>query len=116
MVKGTSRWAAATAAGTVVVTAVDAVLLDRSKGYFRGGFLTVDRLEGPLQTAAFLAVSLLVDAAFIGLVIALVSRTLRLTSLRPQARMLAGLIAGAGMLLAYDAAYVRLGECAPLCN
>ena len=43
-------WAFMVAAAAVVVTAVDAVLLERSKGYFRGGFLSIDHLEGPGQT------------------------------------------------------------------
>jgi hypothetical protein len=104
VVKANFRWAVATGLGALVVTAVDAVLLERSKGFFRGGFLSVDYLDGPVQTGLFLAVSLLVDAAFVGLVVALVARLLALTRLRPLARLTAGLLAGAGALLAYDAA------------
>ena len=104
MVRATSRWAAATAAGAVGVTAVDAVLLERSKGYFRGGFLSEDHLEGPVQAAGFVALSLLIDAALVGLVVALVARVLRVTRLTAEARVLAGLLVGAGGLLAYDAA------------
>ncbi len=73
VVRRASRWAVATAVGATAVTVVDAVLLERSKGFFRGGFLSEDYLEGPVQTAVFLLVSLLVDAAFIGLVVALVT-------------------------------------------
>jgi hypothetical protein len=102
------RWAVATTAGAGVVTAVDCILLERSKGFFRGGFLSVDYLEGPLQTAVFVGVSLLVDAAFIGLVVALVSRALAWTRLRALARVLAGLLVGAGSLLAYDAASYQI--------
>lgn len=108
MVKGVSRWAAATACGAVAVTAADAFLLERSKGFFRGtGFLSENSLTGPGETVLFLAVSLLVDAAFIGLVMALVSRAFRPTRLTLQARLLAGLLAGAGGLIAYDAASYR---------
>jgi glucan phosphoethanolaminetransferase (alkaline phosphatase superfamily) len=92
----------------VLVTGVDAVLLERSKGFFRGGFLSVDYLEGPMQTAAFLAISLLVDAAFIGVVAALVSWLLRWSRLRAAARLAAGVLAGAGVLLAYDAATYQI--------
>jgi arylsulfatase A-like enzyme len=101
-------WAVATAAAAVVQTAIDAVLLERSKGFFRGGFLSVDYLVGPFQTAAFLALSLLVDAAWIGLVAALVSRSLGWTRLRQPARLTAGVLAGAGALLAYDATSYRI--------
>jgi hypothetical protein len=96
-------WAIATAAGAVLLTVVDGVLLERSKGFFRGGFLAVDYLAGPVQTAAFLGVSLLVDAALIGLVVALVERVLRFTALRPRARVFAGFLVATGLPLAYDA-------------
>ena len=98
------RWAAATAAGALILTAVDAVLLERSKGFFRGGFLAVDYLQGPAQTSAFLLVSLLVDAALIGLITALVAWALRATRLHAGARMFAGCLLATGVLLAYDAA------------
>ena len=96
-------WAFMVTAAAVVVTAVDAVLLERSKGYFRGGFLSIDHLEGPGQTVGFVALSLLVDAGLIAGVLAVVSQALRVTGLTRQARVLAGLLVGAGGLLAYDA-------------
>ena len=106
--KGVSRWAAATACGAVAVTVADAFLLERSKGFFRGtGFLSENSLSGPAETVLFLAISLLVDAAFIGLVMAFVSRAFTPTRLRFQARLLAGFLAAAGGLLAYDAAAYR---------
>jgi len=92
----------ATAVGATAVTVVDAVLLERSKGFFRGGFLSEDYLEGPAQAAVFLLVSLIVDVAFIGLVVALVSRALAWTRLRAPAPTVAGLMLGAGLLLFYD--------------
>jgi arylsulfatase A-like enzyme len=89
----------------VAVTAADAWLLERSKSYFRGtGFLSDNSLSGPGETTLFLAVSLLVDAAFIGFVMALVSRALRPARLTLQARLLAGFVVSAGGLIAYDAA------------
>jgi arylsulfatase A-like enzyme len=97
------RWAAATAAGAVILTAADAVLLERSKGFFRGGFLAVDYLEGPAQTTLFLVVSFLVDAALVGLVVALVAWALRRTRLHAGARVFAGFLVATGLPLAYDA-------------
>jgi hypothetical protein len=88
----------------VIVTAADAVLLERSKGFFRGGFLSVDFLTGPLQTLLFLSVSLLADAAFVGLVVVLVAGALRWSRLHVEARIAAGFMIAVGALLAYDAA------------
>ena len=96
-------WARATAAGALIVTAVDAVLLERSKGFFRGGFLAEDYLVGPVQTAVYLGVSLLVDAALVGLLVALVAAALRRTRLQPTARIFAAFLVATGLPLAYDA-------------
>lgn len=95
------RWAIGTAIGAAIVTACDAVLLQRSKNYFTGGFLSVDHLEQPLDVALFLASSIVVDAAFIGLSIALVAWLLR-SRLGPLTRMLAGLLVGTSVLVAAD--------------
>jgi len=97
-------WSAATGLGALLVTAADAVLLERSKGFFRGGFLSVDFLEGPAQTLLFIGVSLLVDAAFIGFVIALVGWTSGWTRLHGHARVAGGFLLAVGGLLAFDAA------------
>jgi arylsulfatase A-like enzyme len=96
------RWGALTAAGAVVITAIDALLLERSKGFFRGGFLAEDYLVGPGQTALFLVVSLLVDAALVGLLVALVALALRRTRLTPAARALAAFLVAIGLPIAYD--------------
>lgn len=85
-----------------MVTAIDGVLLERSKGFFRGGFLSTDHLEGLPQTAVFLAVSILTDAALIGAVIALVAWVLSWTRLRPWARSAAGAVVAVGSLVAHD--------------
>ncbi|HUE88990.1 MAG TPA: sulfatase-like hydrolase/transferase [Vicinamibacterales bacterium] len=90
-----------TAGGAVVVTACDAVLLQQSKNYFTGGFLSVDHLERPLDIALFLGSSLVVDAAFIGLTTALVAWLLR-SRLRPPARVFAGALAGTSLLVVAD--------------
>ena len=101
-------WAGATGLGAAIVTSADAVLLERSKGFFRGGFLSVDYLEGPGQVLLFVVASLVVDATVIGLVIALVGSLLRATRLHIQARVAAGLLLAVGGLLAFDAASYRI--------
>lgn len=85
-----------------MVTAIDGVLLERSKGFFRGGFLSTDHLEGLPQTAVFIAVSVLTDAALIGAVVALVAWALSWTRLRPWARSAAGALVALGALVAHD--------------
>ena len=96
------RWVLATGAGAVLVSACDAVLLERSKGFFTGGFLSVDYLETSGQTVAFLAASFLVDAALIGLLIGIVALALSHTRLHPLAATFAGLLAATGLLVGTD--------------
>jgi hypothetical protein len=85
-----------------VVTVVDALLLERSKGFFRGGFLATDYLEGPSQTVLFVLLSVVIDAAGFGLIVAVVAGLLRLLKLHPLARVLGGSLAAFGLLLGYD--------------
>ena len=94
-------WAAATLAGALLVTACDAVLLERSKGFFTGGFLAIDYLQGPAQTTLFLLISVVVDAGLIGLIAALVA-WLCARRLHFRAAILAGAIAGTGALVISD--------------
>ena len=63
-------WTSVTLVAAVLVTAVDAALLQRSRGLFTGGFLSVDHLDGFGETMAFVMVSLLIDAAIAGLLAA----------------------------------------------
>ena len=96
------RWASVTLVGAVVITAVDAALLQRSKNFFTGGFLTVQYLRGPAETAAFLLVSYVSDAAVLGLLAAVVMWVLGRTRVRASACAIAGLLAGLGSLLLAD--------------
>ena len=95
-------WAAATLLGGLVVTACDAVLLERSKGFFTGGFLAIDYLQGSAQTALFLLISVVVDAGLIGLIAALVAWLCARRHLHFRAAILAGAIAGTGALVISD--------------
>src|SRR5688572_9892830 len=96
-----AQWAASVGIGAAIVTACDAVLLQRSKNYFTGGFLSVDHLEGPLDIALFTTTSFLVDAAFIGLVTALIAWLLP-SRLRPPTRLFAGALFTTSTLVVAD--------------
>jgi Sulfatase len=99
----TSRgWIPATLSAATLITVVDAVLLERSKGFFRGGFLAVDYLQGPGQTVLFLLVSILIDAAVIGFVTAVVAWLLGRTRLHARACTLAGVLLVTGAILEYE--------------
>jgi Sulfatase len=64
------EWALLTAITAVVATTFDALLLDRKVGLFHGGFLVETYLHGPIETVAFLCVSLVVDATLLGMLVA----------------------------------------------
>ncbi len=96
------RWVIATLAGAVIVSGCDALLLERSKGFFTGGFLSVDYLQGPGQTALFLLISLLIDAALIGFVTAVVAWALGRTPLHARAGTFAGVLVATGALIGFD--------------
>jgi hypothetical protein len=59
------------ASAALVATLFDAYLLERKKGFFRGGFLAVDHLRSAGDTVIFLSASLLADAAVVGVLVAL---------------------------------------------
>lgn len=96
------RWLVLSSAGALTVTLVDALLLERSKGFFRGGFLAVDYLTSAPQALLFLLVSWLVDAAFVGVFIVAADRVLGRTGIHPRARDAAGAAAAVGLLFADD--------------
>ena len=64
------RWSVVTIAAAALATALDAVLLQRSKSFFTGGFLSGEHLHGAGEIALFLLVSLIADAAVIGVLAA----------------------------------------------
>src|SRR5688572_6949029 len=101
-------WVLATAIGAVLITLFDAALLQQSRSYFTGGFLSIDYLQGPVDVVVFLVTSLFVDAAFVGLVTAVAAWALSRSRLRPQAAVLAGALAGTSLLLAADVASYQI--------
>lgn len=60
------RWVLATGTAAIAATVLDGWLLQRERGYFTGGFLSVDHISGPTEAVAFLAGSLLADVAVVG--------------------------------------------------
>lgn len=69
-------WLSVTAVAAVFATAQDAVLLQRKRGFFTGGFLSVDHVKSPLEGAAFIVASLATDFACLGVLTALLLWTL----------------------------------------
>lgn len=93
-------WVLCSLAGGVAVSALDAALLQRREGYFTGGFLSTDYLQGPGDLAGFLLTSLVVDSTVVGLAAIVALWAGR--RLRPRARLLAGLLAGVVPLVGAD--------------
>jgi hypothetical protein len=94
---GTSRaflrtWCACSLSAAAAATALDAVLLQRTEGYFTGGFLSTEHLRGGWEAAGFVAVSILVDFAVGGVLAGLVLWGCH--RLRRRAWIAAGVLAG----------------------
>jgi arylsulfatase A-like enzyme len=76
-----AHWASLTAAAALAATLLDALLLQRRRDFFTGGFLSVDGATSLSQAIAFLTASLLTDVTVLGIAAALllwVAGTLRL--------------------------------------
>jgi hypothetical protein len=99
-----------TAGAALLITGVDAALLQRKYNIFTGGFLSVDHLKGSGEVAAFLLGSLLEDAAVAGLLAALglwLSSSLQLGA---AARRLAVIVTAVTPLFIADLAAYRILE------
>ena len=94
------RWFACSVAGGIVMTILDAALIQRRESYFTGGFLSTDHLDGPSEVAFFLLVSLLADAAVVGFLAGLTMCAFY--RLRPRASVVAGFLAGVLPLVGAD--------------
>ncbi len=104
------NWAAVTGAGALLVSVVDALLLQRTKNYFTGGFLTVDYLAGAGQTAAFVLLSLLADAAVVGVLAAVVIWLLTRLRVRARTAAVSALLVGVTPLLVADVIVYELAS------
>jgi glucan phosphoethanolaminetransferase (alkaline phosphatase superfamily) len=65
-------WIAITCVTGIVITLMDAALIERKLSYFSGGFLSEDHITGFGQAAAFVTASLLADMAIGGVIVAVV--------------------------------------------
>ena len=97
-VSGLRVWASATAAASLSITTLDALLLQQKKSFFTGGFLSAVNAATLPQATGFLAVSLLVDASIVGI----------------TAAILLWLTSRAGLTRSARLALVGLGAVAPL--
>jgi hypothetical protein len=104
------NWAAVTAGGALLLTVVDALLLQRTKSYFTGGFLTVDYLTGPAETAAFVVLSFLADASVVGVIAAFVIWILTRFRFRARTAAVAALLAAIAPLLVADVVAYELAS------
>jgi arylsulfatase A-like enzyme len=94
------QWAFVTLAAASMITAADALLLQRSRGLFTGGFLSTDHLEGGGAVAGFIALSLLIDAAVAGLLASVAMYGLGRWRVRTPAVIAGGFLAAVGPLVA----------------
>lgn len=76
-----------TALAACAITLLDALLLQQKKAFFTGGFLTETHANGPVEAAAFLSTSLVVDASVAGLLAAVVLLGSARIGLTPRARL-----------------------------
>lgn len=64
-------WLSAAAVVAVSATTIDAILLQRKRAFFTGGFLSVDHIKSFTEGIVFVASSLATDAAVLGIAVAL---------------------------------------------
>jgi hypothetical protein len=94
-----SQWRLVTLTAALTLTAVDALLLQRSRALFTGGFLSVDHLDTGGLVTAFVVASLIVDAAVAGLFAAATMVVLASFQVRRAAVLAGALMAALGPLL-----------------
>ncbi len=102
------EWFAITAVSALVLTALDAFLLQQKKAFFTGGFLAVDTAATPAQALGFLGASLLSDAAVLGVAVLLAGVVLKRLQLNQTARRLAICLVALTPLVLVDFLQYRL--------
>lgn len=95
-------WLPATLLAALLVTSLDAVLLQQRKSFFTGGFLVDIYTRSLGEAAGFLTISLLADLAVAGLSAAVALIVLRRLRLTPLARWLTIFLAATGPLVIAD--------------
>jgi arylsulfatase A-like enzyme len=104
----TREWARVTVVAAGLISIVDALLLQRSRGLFTGGFLAADYLDGVVDRLAFVAGSLIIDGAIAGAVGAVVLYLLARRGLTKRAAIVGALLAAVGPLVIADAISYQL--------
>jgi hypothetical protein len=94
------HWLALVLPLAVVATVLDALLLERSRSFFTGGFLAADHITRPGEAASFLATSLLADVTLIGIAVAITLWVAGRTGLTRPAAALASAVVAIGPLMA----------------
>jgi glucan phosphoethanolaminetransferase (alkaline phosphatase superfamily) len=101
-------WTAIAIIAAAVASVFDAALLQRSRSYFTGGFLSADHVQTLPQAVAFIAGSLLSDLGVVGIMAVLGQRFASWLGLRDRlAVAVASVVAGLPILVS-DAASYRL--------
>ena len=100
MVKFLKPWALVTLAAASMISAADAWLLERSRGLFTGGFLSVDHLQGSGAVTSFIVLSLLIDAAAAGVLAGIAMYFLAGGRVRTPAAIAGGFLLATGPLVA----------------
>jgi len=96
------QWLSVTLLAAAFVSFVDALLLQRSRSLFTGGFLSVDHLDGAGAVTMFLLMSLLVDGAVAGLCAGIGLYVLGRWRLSRAAAVAGAVMIAAGPLLVAD--------------
>jgi arylsulfatase A-like enzyme len=96
------EWARVTVLAAGAMSIADALLLQRSRGLFTGGFLAADHLDGTLDRVAFLAGSLIIDGAVAGAVAAVALYVLARRGLTRRAALGGAFLFAVGPLAVAD--------------
>jgi len=99
---GSGNWRRLTSGTALLVTLVEAALLQRKYGLFTGGFLSVNYLPTWADGLAFLCLVLLLNAAAVAPISALALMLGRAVRLRPWAARFVAVAAGGAPLLIAD--------------
>lgn len=102
------QWCAVTLGAACAVSVADALLLQRSRSLFTGGFLSVDHLDSSALVVAFLLLSLLLDAALAGVLAGAVMWPLARLGMRSAPVSLVGFLAATAPLAVTDIVSYRL--------
>lgn len=108
MLSGLRVWAYGTAAATLGITAIEALLLQQKKSFFTGGFLAATHAASFSEAVGFLAASLLVDASIVGVIATILLWLTSRARLTHLARLVLLAIGSAAPVFVWDFLNYRL--------